>query len=70
MSPNERRAYRLGFLRARRKAHKELHEMAQRLDDELVELADEMQGMRDEFRRYQAIEEAIGIERDLDTWLN
>jgi hypothetical protein len=43
-----------------RKARKELHEMAQRLDDELVELADE--GMRDEPHQYQVIEEAIGIE--------
>jgi hypothetical protein len=44
--------------------------MARRLDDELAELADEMRGMRDEFHRYQAIEEAIGVERDPDTLLN
>jgi hypothetical protein len=37
---------------------------------ELAELADEMKDMRDEFHQYQAIEEAIGIERDPDMLLN
>jgi len=45
-------------------------QVAQRIDDELAELADEMQGMRNEYRRWRAIEEAVAVERDIDTWLN
>jgi hypothetical protein len=45
-------------------------QVAQRVDGEIAGLVGEMKGMRDEFRQYQAIEEAIGIERDVDTWLN
>jgi hypothetical protein len=43
LSPLQR-AYWLGYRRTMQKARKELHAMGQRLDDELVELADEMQG--------------------------
>jgi hypothetical protein len=70
MSPKEHRAYRLGFLRALQKARSELHAMGQRLDDEPAELADEMQGMRNEYRRWQAVERAIAIKRDPDILLN
>jgi hypothetical protein len=52
-----------------RKARKELHAMGQRLDDELAELADEMQDMRDEFHRLRAIEHAIDVEARPDTLL-
>ena len=92
MSPKERRAYRLGFLRAMRKARRELDAMARRLDEELVELDDrmraahqqtvrqigdefvelmvEMEGMKNEYRRWQAVERAIAVERDPDELLN
>jgi hypothetical protein len=49
---------------------RELDEMAQRLDDEISGLAGEMRAARDELHRYRAIEEAVAVERDLDTWLN
>jgi hypothetical protein len=64
------RAYWLGYRRAMQKARKELHAMGQCLDDELVELPDEMQGMRNEYRRWQAVERAIATERDPDAPLN
>jgi hypothetical protein len=44
--------------------------MVRRLDSELVELANEMQGMRTEFYRLRAIEEAVAVERDPDVLLN
>jgi len=40
------------------------------IGDELVGLMVEMRGMRDEFHRLKAVEEAIDTERDLDAWLN
>ena len=40
------------------------------IGDELVGLVVEMRGMRDEFHRLKAVEEAIDTERDLDAWLN
>ena len=70
MSPKECRAYRLGFLRAMRKARKELDEMGRRLDDEFAELVDVMQDMKNEYYRLKAVEEAIAVERDPDTPLN
>jgi uncharacterized membrane-anchored protein len=48
MSPKERRAYRLGFLRAMRKARRELDEMGRRLDDELAGLEDRMRAAREQ----------------------
>jgi len=51
MLPKERRAYRLGFLRAMRLARKELHAMAQRWDDEIAEFTDEMRAARETVRR-------------------
>ena len=41
MLPKERRAYRLGFLRAMRQARKQMHAMAADFDAELVALRDE-----------------------------
>jgi hypothetical protein len=69
LSPLQR-AYWLGYRRAKAKMRRELHEMERRLDDELVGLADDMQGAHDEFHQYQAVEEAIGIERDPDMLLD
>jgi len=40
------------------------------IGDELVELMVEMRGMRDEFHRLKAVEEAIDTERDPNTLLN
>jgi hypothetical protein len=60
----------MGYRRAKAQMCRELHEMARRLDDELAELADELQDVRDEFHRYQAIEEAVAVERDPDALLN
>ena len=51
MSPKERRAYCLGFLRARRKARRELNEMARRLDDELCRVDGEMRAAREQVAR-------------------
>jgi hypothetical protein len=47
--------------RAKAQTRRELHEMARCLDDELVALADEMRGMRNEFYRLKAIEEAEAL---------
>jgi hypothetical protein len=44
--------------------------MARRLDDEIAGLVDEMQGVRNEFHRLKAIEEAVAVERDSDMLLN
>jgi recombinational DNA repair ATPase RecF len=41
-----------------------------RIDDEIAELADEMLSMRNEFRRWQAVEKAIATERDPNELLN
>ena len=92
MTLRERRAYRLGFLRAMRRARRELDEMREHLDDEIaalddkmrtahqqtvqqigdefVELMVEMEGMKNEYRRWQAVERAIDTERDPDALLN
>jgi len=51
MSPKERRAYRFGFLRAMRKARRELDEMVQRWDDQLAEFEDEMRAAREQVAR-------------------
>jgi hypothetical protein len=51
MSPKERRAYRLGFLRAMRKARRELDELGRRLDDELAGLEDRMRAAREQMAR-------------------
>jgi hypothetical protein len=40
------------------------------IGDDLVELMREMQGMRNEFYRLKAVEEAIDTERDPDALLN
>jgi len=45
-------------------------QIVQRVDDEIAGLTDEMQGMRNEYRRLRAIEHAIAVERDLNTFLN
>jgi len=90
MTPKERRAF--GYRLALRKARRELAEMTQRWDDELVGLDDrmraaheqtvrdigdelvglmgEMEGMKNEYRRWQAVEKAIVVERDPDDLLN
>ena len=70
MSPKERRAYRLGYLRAMQRARKDLHALAATFDDEIAGLMDEMHGMRDEFLRWRAVEKAIAAERDFDTLLH
>jgi len=85
MSPGERRAYRFGYLRAMRRARRDLDAMARHLDDELCRIDGEqraareqvarsiddeldgvraeMQGMRNEYRRLKAIEEAVVVEQ-------
>ena len=40
------------------------------IGDEFVELMVEMEGMRNEYRRWQAVERAIDVERDPDALLN
>ena len=70
MSPGERRAYRLGFLRAMRKARRDLDAMARRLDDDIAGLMDDVQDMKNEYYRLKAIEEGIDTERDPNTLLN
>jgi len=40
------------------------------IGDEFVELMVEMEGMRNEYRRWQAVEWAIATERDPDELLN
>jgi hypothetical protein len=70
MSPKERRAYRLGFLHAMRRARKDLHAVAQHWDDEIARLTDILQDTVNEFHRLKAVEHAIDTERDIDTRLN
>jgi len=70
MSPKERRAYRFGYLRAMRRARRDLDAMARRLDDDIAELMDDVQDMKNEYYRLKAIEAGIDIERDPDTLLN
>ena len=69
MSPKERRAYRFGYLRAMRRT-RHLDAMARRLDDDIAELMDDVQDMKNEYYRLKAIEAGIDIERDPDTLLN
>jgi hypothetical protein len=69
LSPLQR-AYWMGYCRARQKMRRELDEMARRLDDEIAELADVMQDMRNEYYRLKAVEEAVAVERDPDVLLN
>lgn len=57
-----RRAYLMGYRRARLKAKAEPRVLAQFLDNELVALQDDMTGIALEFRQRQALKEAI-IER-------
>ena len=64
MSPKERRAYRFGYLRAMRRARRDLDAMARRLDDDIAELMDDVQDMKNEYYRLKAIEEGIDTERD------
>jgi hypothetical protein len=45
-------------------------QVIQHINDELAGLADEMQGMRDDYRRLRAIEHAVDTERDPNTLLN
>jgi hypothetical protein len=70
MSPRERRAYRLGFLRAMRRARRDLDAMARRLDDDIAGLMDDVQDMKNEYYRLKAIEAGIDTERDPDALLN
>ena len=51
-----------GYRRARHKARRELRALAQSLDDELVVLQDDIAAIELEFRRRQALQEAI-VER-------
>jgi hypothetical protein len=37
---------------------------------ELANLRDEIGSIGREFRRFEAIEQAVGVERDPDAWLN
>ena len=69
LSPLQR-AYWLGYCRARQKMRRELDEIRRRLDDEIAELVDVTQDMRNEYYRLKAVEEAIDTERDVDTLLN
>jgi prophage DNA circulation protein len=69
MTPGERRAYRLGFLRAMRKARKELHEMTQRWDDELRRVDDEMRTARE--RVAQSIDDELdGVRAEMEGMRN
>jgi hypothetical protein len=45
-------------------------QVTQRVDAEIAGLVDEMKGMRDDYRRLKAIEEAVAVERDFDAPLN
>jgi hypothetical protein len=74
MSPKDltllRRGYVLGYRAALRKCRADLHVLAADFDAELDEVRTEMQGMRDEFHRLQAVEEAVAAERDPNAMLN
>jgi hypothetical protein len=74
MSPKDltllRRGYALGYRAALRKCRGDLHSLAADFDAELDEVRTEMQGMRDEFNRLRAVEEAVAAERDPNAVLN
>jgi hypothetical protein len=52
MTPKEIRAYRFGYLRAMRRARRELQQMAQHWDDELCRVDDEMRVAREQIAQH------------------
>ena len=60
MTPKERRAYRFGYLRAMRKARRELQQMAQHWDDELCRVDGEQRAAREQISQ-RVDDEIVGL---------
>ena len=65
------RGYLMGLRRARAKAQRERDDLADRFEDTLGEIHQEMRGVRNELARLRTLDDAILAERDPERdWLN